>query len=458
MLGICGTGMGSLAGLLHAKGFHVTGSDKNVYPPMSTQLEEMGIKPFEGYSAENLKNRPDLAVIGNVITKDNPEAKEIIKEDIDYLSMPEALAKFFLKDKKSIVVAGTHGKTTTANLVAWLLEYAEKQPGFLIGGVGLNFMKSYRFGSGEFFVTEGDEYDTAFFDKGPKFLHYKPDFAIIGTIEFDHADIYRDLEHIKDSFKSFVSKIPSKGIIVTNGDSKTNIEILKKAKCKVVTYGFGNNAEYRIKDFNPETGDFKIAKDKDEASFSTPLIGRHNLLNACAAITLLLELGIDYNVLIGGLAQFRGVKRRQEIRGIENDITVLDDFAHHPTAIKGTIEAVKERFPDTNVWAIFEPRSNTTRRNTFQDLLPDALKGADKVIIAGLFNPEAIPEEERLKPEKVIHEINSSGTEAFYIQKTGEIISKVAKEVLRGDVILIMSNGAFDNIHERILEKLRKKQ
>lgn len=458
MLGICGTGMGSLAGLLKSKGYKVTGSDQNVYPPMSTQLEKLGIQPFAGYKPSNLDVRPDLVIVGNVVRKDNPEVVAVLDRKIPYLSLPQALANIFLKDQDPIVVTGTHGKTTTANILAWLLEHAKAKPSFLIGGVGLNFGKSYRYSAGKYFVIEGDEYDTAFFDKGPKFLHYKPKFAIIGSIEFDHADIYKDLDHIKEAFKKFVELIPSSGLCLVGIDSSATKDIIKFAACKTITYGFSKDAECRITNYKPTDlgSNFDVTYSGKSISFSLPLSGRHNALNAAAALILLLELGFDAKKLSDGLKKFIGVKRRQEVKGVVDSITVIDDFAHHPTAIRETVMAMKAKYKSGRLWAIFEPRSNTTRRKIFEKDFASAFSEADETIIAEVFNVAGLSKEERLDPENVVAGINKAGGSAHYIRSTDEIVRFVTEKAKQGDTILVMSNGAFDDIHNKLLINLKK--
>lgn len=458
LLGICGTGMGSLAGLLLEKGYKVTGTDQAIYPPMSTQLENLGIKPSIGFDPKNLEPKPDLVVVGNVISKDNPEMLSVIDKKILYLSMPQLLSNLFIEGKDSIVVTGTHGKTTTANLVSWLLDHAGTNPGFMIGGVGINFGKSYRYTDSKYFVVEGDEYDTAFFDKGPKFLHYRPKYAIISSIEFDHADIYKNLDHIKESFTNFLKIIPEDGICAVNKDSKEIKSIIHHAKCRVVTYGFSEDSDYIISRSSlpqarsPDNIRFDLTHNGKGVTFETPLAGRHNLMNASSALALLLEMGLKESVLADGLKCFKGVKRRQEIRGVADSITVIDDFAHHPTAIRETISAIKDKYKSGRLFAIFEPRSNTTRRKVFEKELGASFDKADVVVIANVFNATKIPEKERLCPETVVNSINDNGGDAHFFEKTDLIIEYVTKNALPNDTVLIMSNGSFDNIHERLLK------
>lgn len=460
MLGICGTGMGSLAGLLIESGYKITGSDQNIYPPMSTQLSHLGIEPNKGFSADNINYMPDLAVIGNVITKDNPEIQEIIRNKIPYKSMPETLETIFLDKKESLVIAGTHGKTTTSNIVAWLLDYAGLNPSFLIGGVGLNFGKSYNLANGNHFVIEGDEYDTAFFDKGPKFLHYKPKHAIINEIEFDHADIYKNLEHIKDAFRKFIKLIPKNNFCIVNGDSKNVRDIVSSAKCKVITFGFSDNVDYKIKIIKTTSRgtEFQILYNNTLYELLSPLFGKHNLLNAVAGIALLHKIGLKIETLSDGLKKFEGVKRRQEVLSVSNQITVIDDFAHHPTAIRETLWALKNRYPDGKLWAIFEPRSNTTRRKIFQKELAKAFNNADKVIISKVYNAEKLNEKEKLDTTKLVQNIHDNGIDAYSIEDTKNIIEFIVRSISPSDVIVIMSNGAFNNIHEDLIKNINKRK
>lgn len=462
MIGICGTGMGSLAILLKKANFEVTGSDQDIYPPMSVELEKNGIPVFKGYSAENIKRvAPDMVVIGNVISKGNPEADEVINEGIRYLSMPETLALFFIKERRSIVIAGTHGKTTTSTLCAWLFEALGYNPGFMIGGVGNNLKTSAKIGKPPYFVVEGDEYDTAFFDKGPKFLHYRARNVILGPVEFDHADIYRDLSHVMSSFEKLVERIPKDGLLVACADSENAVKLSKKAKCKVVMYGSKKNDGYFPTDVkvSPEGTEFTLWKGRGsrvgQKSFKSSQYGDHNLQNTVGVLALLIELGDNPERICGILHDFEGIKRRQEIKGVAGGVTVIDDFAHHPTAIRETVHAMKLRYPSSRLISIFEPRSNTSKRNTFQKEFPGAFKESDISIIAGLFKPEKVPEKERLDVDGIISAINAKGGTAYTFENTDKIIEFVAETAKDGDVVLLMSNGGFDNIHEKILKALK---
>ncbi|MBI4126762.1 MAG: UDP-N-acetylmuramate--L-alanine ligase [Deltaproteobacteria bacterium] len=448
--------MGALATLLVEAGYRVTGTDVELYPPMSDQLAALNIKTFTGYAPENLAERPDLVVVGNVITKTNPEVQEVLRLGVPYVSMPQALADFFLTKRSSLVVAGTHGKTTTATLLAWLLSAAEEDPGFLIGGVPKNFGKSAAIGKGPFFVVEGDEYDTAFFDKGPKFLHYQPQAAILTSVEFDHADIYHSLDEIKAAFRRFIALIPPDGLLIACGDDRNVKALAREVPCRTIFYGANTGNDYVPQHVltGPEGTSFDLSTSSGTVRFQSPLFGDHNLANVTACLALLCESGISPTKLRDGLLRFQGVKRRQEIVGESKSVTIVDDFAHHPTAIKKTIAAMRSRFPGRRLWAIFEPRSHTSRRNIFQKDFVDALKGADRVVIAGVYKSELIPEAEQLDPQKIADTLFLMGPDAHYIPDTPSILEYVIRNIDHGDVVLIMSNGGFDDIHHKLLEKL----
>ncbi len=460
MVGIGGTGMGSLARLLVEKGYRVTGSDEKLYPPMSDQLAELKIKIFEGYGAANLSEKPDLVIIGNVITKMNPEAQEVLRLGLPYRSMPQAVAEFFLKGKTPIVVAGTHGKTTTATLLAWLFSEAGEDPGFLIGGVGKNFEKSAHVGGGRIFVIEGDEYDTAFFDKGPKFLHYLPQAILLTSIEFDHADIYRDLNHIKESFKKLMGVLPPDGLLICNGEDENVSEIAKLAKGRTLTYGLKAGTNYYPENVSAtETGtNFDLAGPNVSANFTTTLSGDHNLSNVVGAIAILCEYGVSPEKIQKGLATFKGVARRQEIVGEVKSVVVIDDFAHHPTAVAKTIQAMRQKYPDRRLWAIFEPRSNTSRRNIFREGFIDALSKADRVLIGGVFRSEKIPENERLDVQGVADTLMRKGIDAHYIPQSDNLLEFALRNISANDVVLFMSNGAFDNLPRRLVEGMKRRR
>jgi UDP-N-acetylmuramate: L-alanyl-gamma-D-glutamyl-meso-diaminopimelate ligase len=457
IIAVCGTGMSALAGLLKKSGCCVVGSDANIYPPVSDLLIKYGIEVKEGYKKENLPLDADLIVVGNAIPKTNPEAVAALKSGIRYVSFPEALGELFLQNRKSLVVAGTHGKTTTSSLLAWMLEGTDKKPGFLIGGWLKNFDSNYGYPEGDYFVVEGDEYDTAFFDKGPKFLHYRPYASILTGIEFDHADIYDSLAQIQNNFRKFVSIINPKGFLLVE-DTKKNMEnVLDAASCQIETYGFSENADWQIQDYTHSegVGTFNlIHKQELVGKFSLPMIGRHNVQNTSAVIAMGLKLGISPNEINNALAKFQGVKRRQEIVGVKNDIIVMDDFAHHPTAIALTIDAVKEAYPNRRVWAVFEPRSATSRRNSFQNELPESLMMADKVIFAKLFLPDKIKQENRFDLGAAVEDLKNKGKDAYLIPEVEDIIDYIVKNSKLGDIVLIMSSGGFDNLHRKLLDRL----
>ena len=455
LIAICGTGMAALAGLLKKAGHNVTGSDANIYPPMSTLLNDAGIKIFPGYKKENISNDIDLIIVGNAVSKTNEEVQAVLDAGISYTSFPAALSQFFLEGRKSLVVTGTHGKTTTTSLLSWVLESAERKPGFMVGGWLRNFDTNHQIPMGDYFVTEGDEYDSAFFDKGPKFLHYRPDASILTSLEFDHADIFSDLYHIKQVFRDYIKLV--KDIILVKSDDENIRDVLPSASCRVESYGFDEKADWRIEDYRFEKGcgHFSLSfKNKKQADFQLAMIGRHNVENAAAVAALCFSLGLTADEINVGFQSFKGIKRRQEIVGEKNGITIIDDFAHHPTAIDLTIDAVKEAYPGQRVWAVFEPRSATSRRKVFEDSFPKSFLKADRVIFAGLFAPEKIKDEERLDVQAVIASIQKMGGVADHIPQVDDIVDFITTNAKSEDVILVMSSGGFDGIHQKLLERL----
>src|SRR5918992_3785854 len=453
LIAVCGVGMASLAGLLKAQGYRVTGSDQNVYPPMSTYLAQAGIDVQIGFDAQHLANRPDLVIIGNAVSRGNPEAEAVLDDKIPYLSFPQALGGFLIGTCRSIVVAGTHGKTTTTALTAWVLKCAGLDPGFFIGGVPLNFGSGWDPGESDHVVLEGDEYDTAFFDKGPKFLHYRPRNVILTSIEFDHADIYRDLAHVKSAFLQLMRIIPGDGSLVVCADYPAATEIAAAAPCRRVTYGVGDNVDWTPNNLHFYEGRTFFEpnyRGKTEGRIEAAIIGRHNVMNALAVYAMGREMGIEHEKLLDGFRTFTGVKRRQEIRGEQRGILLIDDFAHHPTAVRETIEAVKAAYRGRRLWAVFEPRSNTSKRNIFEKEFADALSLADRVILAGVYQPEKVPEGERLSVEKLVRQINylTVDDRARAIENTQDIASCLAKDARSGDIVLVMSNGGFDAVQE----------
>jgi UDP-N-acetylmuramate: L-alanyl-gamma-D-glutamyl-meso-diaminopimelate ligase len=457
LMGICGTGMGSLAGMLKERGFLVTGSDQAVYPPMSTFLAGLGIPVKEGYSPANLTPLPDLVIVGNVITRINPEAQELIRLGLPYLSLPQALAHFFLRQRQCAVIAGTHGKTTTSALLASVLDQAGLSPGFMIGGILRGYERNYQLGRGPIFVIEGDEYDTAFFDKGPKLLHYQPYYAVLTSIEFDHADIYPDLRSIQEAFARFLGLIPEQGLLSVYGPDTHIREILPQASCVVETYGLEDTWDWRMTDLKTDLGGTTFSVFHQSAffhSFRVPLAGRHNALNCLSLIPILFRLGLDPIQIARGFSAFQGVHRRQEVRGTQAGITVIDDFAHHPTAVRETIQALSQQYLERRLIAVFEPRTNTSRRGIFQREYVASFEGADLIIVREPPELAKIPEGERFSSSQLVNDLSAGGQRAFYFPDTDKILHFLLKEVREGDVVLIMSNGGFDDIHERLLKDL----
>ena len=462
LIAVCGVGMASLAGQLQSQGYRVTGSDHNVYPPMSAYLAKLGIETLSGYKEEHLADKPDLVVIGNAVSRDNSEVQETLRLGVDYLSFPQALGRFLIGSKRSLVVAGTHGKTTTSSLMAWVLAKAERAPSFFIGGMPANFSGGFSNGSGDWVVLEGDEYDSAFFDKGPKFLHYRPEKVILTSVEFDHADIYRDLAHLKEAFRRLVELIPASGTLLACNDYAAAKEAASHARCPVSFYGEGEPIGWEAKNVRADGGASWFEPHyggRTEGAVKIALMGRHNVSNALAVYATARELGIDHKNIAAAMATFQGVKRRQELKGEAGGVAVVDDFAHHPTAVRETIEAVKGAYPARRIWAVFEPRSNTSRRRIFAREFSQALACADRVVIAGLYQPEKIPLEERLPAEEVVEEINrlTGDGRAVFVERADEIARHVAASAQTGDVILVMSNGGFDGVQEKILKALSAK-
>jgi UDP-N-acetylmuramate: L-alanyl-gamma-D-glutamyl-meso-diaminopimelate ligase len=451
--------MAALAGLLHDSGCLVTGSDRALYPPTSVLLEELGLTVHAGFDPRHLDPAPDLVVIGNAVVRGNPEAEEVLDRRLRCTSMPRIIAERFLEGRHSIVVAGTHGKTTTTSMLAWVLQHAGRSPGFLVGGIPGNFDRSYQLGTGDAFVIEGDEYDTAFFDKGPKFMHYRPDTALVGTVEFDHADIYRDIEQIETVFRRFTNIVPRRGLLVRDDDCGITREVTRCALSRVEGYGL-EAGQWRAEDLRhgPDGTTFRVTR--DGAPFADARLrvgGDYNVKNALAVVAASVEQGLSPDEIVAGLASFQGVRRRMEVRGEVDGVTVLDDFAHHPTAIGETLRGARGRFPDRKLWAVLEPRSWSLRRNVFQDRLVSAFDAADGVVIAGIFAADKIPDGERLDPERLADEISSRGRDAVFIPSADEIVTHLAGAARPGDVVVIMSNGGFDGIHQKLLAALESR-
>ena len=459
LIGICGTAMASLAGMLREKGYAVSGSDSDVYPPMSDFLARLEIPVFKGFNAENIqKTKPDLVVIGNALSRGNVEIEYVLDSGLRYASMAETVKELFIRGKQSIVVAGTHGKTTTTAMLAWILEVAGRKPSFLVGGIAENFGSSFQLRDGPDFVIEGDEYDTAFFDKGPKFLHYLPRIVLLKNIEFDHADIYADLEAIKTAFRRLINMVPRSGLIVAGIDSPVVKELIPAAFSRVATAGLGTGEWQAVNIKTTADGmDFEILRsDSNTGSFAIPLPGTFNVQNALGAIIVARDLGIPDEVIRRALSTFKSVKRRLEIRGEVNGIVVYDDFAHHPTAVQETLRAVRERHPHARVWAVFEPRSQTCRRKIFEPAFIQSFDPADVILIARVYGASHLAPAETLSPDRVAEGIRARGKRAFTFASTAEIVSFVASEARPGDHVVIMSNGGFDNIHVKLLERLRR--
>ena len=455
--GICGTAMASLAGMLSEAGYSVSGSDQAVYPPMSTFLEGLGIPVTEGFSEINIeKAAPDLVVIGNTLSRGNPEIEYVLDEGLFYKSMAETVKEFFIRDRRSTVVAGTHGKTTTTALLAWILHSGGLDPSFLVGGIAENFRSSYRIGSGRDFVIEGDEYDTAFFDKGPKFLHYLPHVALIKNIEFDHADIYRDLEAIQLSFRRLINIVPRSGLIVAGVESPAVRDLLADAPAPVQTFGL-TSGDWRAGNIHPQEGGTRFEVLREGHLWHTvwtPLVGEFNVSNALGAVIAAHHLGLSREAIQSALAGFKNVRRRLEIRGEVSGVTVYDDFAHHPTAVRETLRGVRAQFPDSRVWAVFEPRSQTSRRRIFENEFADALGIADVALIAPVYSATHLEPEDVLSPQRVADRANRDGGQVHAMGSSEEIIGFVAAHARPGDRVVVMSNGGFDDIHRRLLDRL----
>ncbi|HKD80768.1 MAG TPA: UDP-N-acetylmuramate:L-alanyl-gamma-D-glutamyl-meso-diaminopimelate ligase [Candidatus Angelobacter sp.] len=459
IIGICGTAMASLAGFLKQRGFKVTGSDAAAYPPMSDFLASIGIPILQPYSEANLKPRPDMVIVGNAISRGNPELEYVLEERILLRSMPDILFDLFMRTRQPIVVAGTHGKTTTTSMLAWIFQSAGKDPSFLIGGIAENFGSSFALRQGKHFIIEGDEYDTAFFDKGPKFLHYFPHSIILTSVEFDHADIYDDLDAVKTSFKRLVNLVPRKGRIIAYDGNENVDECVDKAFCPVEKYGMKEGSFWRIMNLNfePQRTTWTVLRDGTEpVDFEFALAGEYNVLNATAAAAMAANFGIDPPVIVEALKSFKSVKRRLEIKAEIDGITIIDDFAHHPTAIAATLTALRVRYPGARLWAIFEPRSNTLRRRVMQKELINSLAAADQVIVTPIFKPEAVPEDERLTTSSVVNGIKRQGKSAREMADADAIVEAITPELESGDVVAILSNGGFGGIYEKLPRKLEE--
>ncbi len=452
--GICGTAMGAVASAMKQRGFTVTGSDANVYPPMSDFLRGQGITISEGYREENIPEDTDVVVIGNAISRGNPEAEAALDRKLLYHSLPEVMKEHFLRGKRNFVISGTHGKTTTASMLAWIFRHAGRDPGFMIGGLPKNLGRGAYFSDSPINVLEGDEYDTAFFDKRSKFLHYLPECVVVNNIEFDHADIYNSLDEIKLTFRRLLNIVPRGGMAYVNGDEANVLEVAAGAPCPVTTVGFGEACGLRIAAVNYE---------KDRSSFTlggveygVPMAGEFNVRNAAMAVAAATFAGLGVEEIRGALAEFGGVARRQEFRGEAGGIKVIDDFAHHPTAIRLAVRSLRQSYPGARLWVLFEPRSNTTRRAVFQTELAEALASADFTLIPCIQGLHKIPENDRLDPEKLSADIARLGGNGRYLPDVDAIVSLVVEEAREGDVVAVLSNGGFGGIHGKLLAALEK--
>ena len=461
LIGICGTAMASLAGMLVEQGHRVTGSDENVYPPMSLELERLRIPVREGYGPQNLAERPDVIVVGNAITRGNPELEYALNEKMLYTSMAAVVKENFIRGHYSIVIAGTHGKTTTTSLMAWAMERAGAAPSFLIGGVAENFNSSFRITPSPYFVIEGDEYDTAYFDKGPKFMHYLPDTVILNNVEFDHADIYRDLEAVKFAFSRLINLIPGRGNLIAGWDSPVVRELAPRAFCSVESFGVEEGAKWRAIDVD-FAGDFTrfgvLFEGREFGRYRTPLAGLFNVRNCLAVIAASETLGLDRQAVAEAIGEFKSVKRRMQVRGQVRGVTVIDDFAHHPTAVQETLVAARAKYPGHRVIAVFEPRSYTAQIKSFQESFEDGLGQADSIIIAGLFHPERYTAETAISPAQMVERLRGRGRDAHYVPSVTEIVAHLAARLKEDDVVVVMSNGSFGGIHDKLLRALEENE
>lgn len=460
LMGICGTAMASLAGLLKDRGYKVTGSDSNPYPPMSTQIENLGIQIMKGYKKENVHPKPDFVIVGNVISASNEEAQEIMKLGIPYTSLPKAMGEQIIENRQAVVIAGTHGKTTTTSLMAWVCDQCGYKPGFLIGGVPKNFSLSFRNPVGDFFVIEGDEYDTAFFDKVPKFVHYKPRHVVLTSIEFDHADIYKDLEHVKSAFGKLMELIPPQGTLVYWAQDPHIPTLAKKCKAQAkLSYGLGQaDVQAKVVSVNEKGSVFSVSfKGENLGEFKVAMTGDYNILNATSVVAMAVNLGWDLKKVKAAMESFEGVKRRQEVLGEPGGVLVIEDFAHHPTAVRETIKGIKNKYKGRKVFAVFEPRSATSRRKVFQKDYVEAFLPADEVILAQAFDQSKIDASDRFSSEELIGDLKKRQKEAFCLENAQTIVAHINKKAKKGDLVLIMSNGGFDGIYGKLISALQSR-
>jgi UDP-N-acetylmuramate: L-alanyl-gamma-D-glutamyl-meso-diaminopimelate ligase len=461
LIGVCGTAMATVAALLKSRGHDVRGSDQNVYPPMSDFLAAEGVRTFTGYAAENISGDIDLVVVGNAISRGNPELEAVLERKVRYCSLPEIIREQFLWGARSVVVAGTHGKTTTTSLTGWLLTHGQLDPTILVGGIALNLGEggsSYRIGGGREFVIEGDEYDSAFFDKTAKFLKYLPDIAIINNVEFDHADIYATLDDVRLAFRRLVNLVPRNGLLLLGVDSPDAAALKSVAVSPVETFGLGNDATWQAHDLMTRDGRTRFAvrrRGEPFGVFESPMLGVHNVRNALAAMAVGSSLGLGSTQLAEGLRTFKGIKRRLETVGVANGVTILDDFAHHPTAVHETLWALRNGYPERRIWAVFEPRSASSCRRIFQDDFARAFGAADEVVLAAVFR-SSLPEADRLDADRLVEDLRAQGKPARHLPDNDEIIGTIVREHREGDVVVLMSNGGFGGIHRKLLQALEQ--
>ena len=458
LVAICGTGMGALAGLLKEAGHDVKGSDRAFYSPMAERLQAWGIPTQQGFDPVHLDPDTDLVIVGNVCRKDNPEAQAALQMSLKVMSFPQALAEFFIGDKTSVVVAGTHGKTTTAALLSYVLVEAGLDPSFLVGGIPQNFGKSFHLGQGRLFVVEGDEYDTAFFDKRPKFVHYRPKIVVLTAVEFDHADIYHDMEAYRAAFATLLSLLPPDGLLIACADDPEVTALARTAPCRVVSYGLGPGAAWGADGI--ETGEnatrFSLVRNGFRVAVVTlPLAGRHNVANTLGVLAAAEAVGVDVRKAAASLGGFEGIARRMQVRGVVDGVTVIDDFAHHPTKVRETVRAARARYPGSHLVAVFEPRTATSRRKVFQEAYPASFALADEVVLVPPFDAEKIPEAERFDSAALVAALVRRGQTAVLRGNADAVVADLSGRLRQGSVVLIMSNGAFDNIHEKLLCALR---
>lgn len=460
LMGICGTAMASLAGLLKDLGYEVTGSDSNPYPPMSTQLEKLGIQIQKGYKAENLSSRPDFVIVGNVISANNEEAQELMRLQIPYTSLPKAMGEFIISDRESIVISGTHGKTTTTSLMTWTADQCGLNPGFLVGGIPKNYAQSFKVPEGKYFVIEGDEYDTAFFDKVPKFIHYKPRHVVLTSVEFDHADIYKDLDAVMAAFQRLMQLIPKEGTLIACADDENVMKLYPSCLAtSKATYGI-KNGMYKAKVISStELGSkFEVYfHDRSLGVFEINMGGDYNILNATAVVAMADQLKWDFEKLRSAFKSFQGVKRRQEILGEPGGVLVIEDFAHHPTAVRETIRGIQARYPGRKFFSVFEPRSATSRRKVFQSEYLQAFSEAHEVILAKAFDQTKLDQADRFSSEELVDGLKAAGHSAVVLDSADSIVADITNRAKKGDAVLIMSNGGFDGIYQKLIKSLESR-